>query len=728
MAKISKKYLVIFILAILVLSYFTYSNYEKWFSWKQNSSEDVIFDTLETFVEKKSFDDEIELNWDTKIKNEQKIKFNTSGKITEVRYQIWDSVKKWETLVAIESTSAQADINKASIALDKARRDFEKVISELKDSKLKLASWELETSKMNLDQKEKDLLYLKDRIAQDLKLKQNALQIEKNSYIIQEAEIKKNLAISRFDKVNQTNATTEKNLSYEKLKRDYNEAVKNFDSKLATKINDYKIKLENTYYDLEKDMRDFQTALDDMWVVLWIKWNFEYSVYFSAKNTMNVSKMREYYYKADQDFIKLKEAFKKVDWKSDAKNIIATLEVGKNFYENAYLAFTYLNQGFEDSVDFKWSVSEFNPSSYASKFSWALSRSTSMRTSITTLIDELKNYDSEEKIKKDLQDELDRLKLSLENAEIDIQKYSDETNYSTNTFDANQQNMIISIENLKISLERKILDHEKEVKTLNDEYRQAEISFEKDKISYKKQEEEFEKIKNLSKNDEFLSAEESVKQAELNLEDARKKLENYIIQAPFDWVITKMDYKVWDRITENSDSYVFITDPNIIEINVFINQTDVVRVKKDMKANIVLESYPDQSLEWTLTEIDTTPTTDQNTWLSKFSAKVLIWDYGDLKLYTGMRATVKLKLSSIPESLVVPFTAVNSEEDWRKFVTAVDEKWNKTKKYIEVWEVIWNYYQVLSWVEEWEKILEIDYDATKIKEEEQNFWGWYYWI
>ena len=115
-----------------------------------------------------------------------------------------------------------------------------------------------------------------------------------------------------------------------------------------------------------------------------------------------------------------------------------------------------------------------------------------------------------------------------------------------------------------------------------------------------------------------------------------------------------------------------------------INKTDIVKVKKDMPADITLDTYPDKPLKWIVTEIDTTPTIDENTWISKFSAKVLIWDYGDLQLYTGMRATVKLKVWNIPESLTVPFSAVNSEDDGRKYVTAIE--WGKkVKKYVEVW-------------------------------------------
>lgn len=166
----------------------------------------------------------------------------------------------------------------------------------------------------------------------------------------------------------------------------------------------------------------------------------------------------------------------------------------------------------------------------------------------------------------------------------------------------------------------------------------------------------------------------------------------------------------------------------IIEVLISINQNDIVKVRKWMEAKITLDSYPDKVLNWVLTEIETTPKNDNQWWPATFPAKILISDFWDLNLYSWMSANVKLKVSSIPESLVVPFSAVNSDDDWKKYVSVI-ENWKKVKRYVEVWEAVWNYYQILNWLKEWEKILEIDYDASKIRTDEnfspvvdENFW------
>lgn len=717
-----KKKIVIPIIVLVVAwwGYYVYKNYDSLF-WGSVNMDTPQFWTNETTVQKRSFNSEIELTWNTKIKNEQKLKFNSSWKITDVKVSVWSNVKKWDVLVSIESTKAQSEVDKAVLDLDKAKRALDKTVDDLKDTKLRTAELDLKASKLTIEQKEKDLVFLKEKQAQELKTKENELEKANNDYVIEQAKLKKDLAISKFDNKNSWNTLSEKNISYEKQKRDYEDFKSNFESRVEKKINEYKIKLENTYYDLEKDVRDFERVLDDMWELIWARSNFPYINNYSAKNSLTVSKIKEYYYKAGPAFEKFKEQYKKINSKEDTKNIIKTLEEWKEFYENIYQALTYVQQWFTDSLPTDW----FNIWERSAKFSGGLSRAWTMRTSIVSTIDDFKNYDSPEKVRKDLETELEKARVALETSELEIKKISDEKDFSSNTLDATQRKLVLGLEELKTSLEWKRIEFEKFKKSLNDAYREAEIAVEKEKINMKKLEEDIQKLKNYTKNDDYLSAKDAIKQAELNLENARKQLEDYVIQAPFDWVITKVDYQVGDRLTENSDKHISIVNPKMIEILVSINQTDIVKVKKDMPADITLDTYPDKPLKWIVTEIDTTPTIDENTWISKFSAKVLIWDYGDLQLYTGMRATVKLKVWNIPESLTVPFSAVNSEDDGRKYVTAIE--WGKkVKKYVEVWYTDWKYYQILSWLKEWEKILEIDYDASKIKDDNPQF-GWMWW-
>ena len=263
MRKIPKKYFIIFFLIIILVAwgYYVYQNYDSLFGTWNNSQNwgTNQFWTLETTVEKKTFDTEIELTWTTKIRNEQKLKFNTVWRITEVRFNVWDSVKKWDTIVSVDSSKAQSDI----------------------DTNLKDAMLEKKTLQTNIDQKQKDLVFLKQKQVNELKTKEIELETARNNYIIEEAKLKKDLAISKFDQKNSWTSLADKNNTYEKQKRDYEEFKNNFQSKLDKKINEYETKLSNTYYDLEKDVRDFERVLTDMDQL--VSWKFSTNEIFFFK-------------------------------------------------------------------------------------------------------------------------------------------------------------------------------------------------------------------------------------------------------------------------------------------------------------------------------------------------------------------------------------------------------------------------------------------------------------
>jgi hypothetical protein len=77
-----------------------------------------------------------------------------------------------------------------------------KTVDDLKDSKLKDAMLEGKTLQTNIDQKQKDLVFLKQKQVNELKTKEIELETARNNYIIEEAKLKKDLAISKFDQKN----------------------------------------------------------------------------------------------------------------------------------------------------------------------------------------------------------------------------------------------------------------------------------------------------------------------------------------------------------------------------------------------------------------------------------------------------------------------------------------------------------------------------------------------
>jgi multidrug resistance efflux pump len=76
----------------------------------------------------------------------------------------------------------------------------------------------------------------------------------------------------------------------------------------------------------------------------------------------------------------------------------------------------------------------------------------------------------------------------------------------------------------------------------------------------------------LSKND--------IKEAELRLKNANEKLKDYEIVAPFDGVIRKTEISFGDTIKTDTDKSIFIENPNLVQIDLELDQVDIVNATK----------------------------------------------------------------------------------------------------------------------------------------------------
>lgn len=174
------------------------------------------------------------------------------------------------------------------------------------------------------------------------------------------------------------------------------------------------------------------------------------------------------------------------------------------------------------------------------------------------------------------------------------------------------------------------------------------------------QEETLEEIKNWSTEIQISQAKNTVRQREIALENTKENLDNYQIEAPFDGTIRKIDFKVWDKITSDEEKYVYLENPNLIEISITLDQVDVVNVKAWMKVEVELDAYPDQTLEWVLGDVDSTPISANG--VTSYTVKVAI-DKGEKIIYSGMTATVKIFIESKTGVIIIPTTFIQTQGD-----------------------------------------------------------------
>ncbi|MEI7920114.1 MAG: hypothetical protein WCH65_08450 [bacterium] len=111
------------------------------------------------------------------------------------------------------------------------------------------------------------------------------------------------------------------------------------------------------------------------------------------------------------------------------------------------------------------------------------------------------------------------------------------------------------------------------------------------------QEKTLETTKNGTTDQQLKIAQNGIRQKELSLEQAKKDLENLQIIAPFDGTLRKIDFKVGDKVTSSDEKYVYLENPNLVEVSILLDQIDVVNVQPGMNVEVELDSYPGETFE-----------------------------------------------------------------------------------------------------------------------------------
>ena len=208
---------------------------------------------------------------------------------------------------------------------------------------------------------------------------------------------------------------------------------------------------------------------------------------------------------------------------------------------------------------------------------------------------------------------------------------------------------------------------------------------------------------------EVKAAEESYKasqfqvnSARASLKEARENLNRTSIYAPNDGTVSRLNVEVGERVTGASQfssgtEIMRIANLNVMEVNVEVNETDIVRVSLLDTALIEVDAYLDRKFKGVITEIATSANTtgtsvDQ---VTNFDVKIkmLKSSYADLikegstiasPFRPGMSATVEIQTETVNNALSVPIQAVTTRADTTgKIKSALEkreEKRAKTKK------------------------------------------------
>lgn len=155
---------------------------------------------------------------------------------------------------------------------------------------------------------------------------------------------------------------------------------------------------------------------------------------------------------------------------------------------------------------------------------------------------------------------------------------------------------------------------------------------------------------------DLASQELSVKQKENALLDAKEKLSDYFIRAPFDGTLAKINAKVGESVSANTDVATLITYQRMAEIS--LNEVDIAKIKIGQKVALTFDAVEGLTIYGKVAELDTVGTVSQG--VVTYNIKVA-FDTQDERVKPGMSVSASIVTDTRQDVLFIPNSAVKSQ-------------------------------------------------------------------
>ncbi len=141
------------------------------------------------------------------------------------------------------------------------------------------------------------------------------------------------------------------------------------------------------------------------------------------------------------------------------------------------------------------------------------------------------------------------------------------------------------------------------------------------------------------------------------LESTRLNMENTRLTAQADGVVTTLYYQAGEFANPGTP-VISLTDVSILEADVNLDETDVVRIATDMTVVVTVDAFPGMEMSGKVIEI--APTANIQSGVVLYSVTVRL-DPTDLPLRSGMTINVIFPIEQRNDILMVPFRAIETE-------------------------------------------------------------------
>ncbi|AFM26406.1 efflux RND transporter periplasmic adaptor subunit [Desulfomonile tiedjei] len=149
-----------------------------------------------------------------------------------------------------------------------------------------------------------------------------------------------------------------------------------------------------------------------------------------------------------------------------------------------------------------------------------------------------------------------------------------------------------------------------------------------------------------------------VSQAEAKLKEAELQLRYTRIEAPVDGIVVARNMDVGQTVTASFQTPVLFKiaeDLTRMQVHTNVDEADIGRVKTGQLATFTVPAFPDTEFAAEVTQIRNDPKIEQN--VVTYNV-ILDVENKDLRLRPGMTANVRIRLTEVPEALIVPDQAL----------------------------------------------------------------------
>ncbi len=149
-------------------------------------------------------------------------------------------------------------------------------------------------------------------------------------------------------------------------------------------------------------------------------------------------------------------------------------------------------------------------------------------------------------------------------------------------------------------------------------------------------------------------------QAETKVAQIETEIEDGVLRAPFDGVIAKLDLSYGDQIM-TSEYPVTIIGDNMLELDVYIPEIDVIKVKVGDKAKVSIDALPESTFfDGTLSQIDSAASEIDG--VQAYKGTVTI-STEDSRIRSGMSAHATIEALKKENVLIVPSQYITKTKD-----------------------------------------------------------------